>query len=140
MKNNKSYTVDHPIDMKTVSKKMLLSMNPAIIFNRVSDEVQKDGFSLAAQHRLGTNYCTSNGFTVFSEYTFAETASKSRLRDNFDKMVADIKKITKTISEPVNLIIEKSDRLSRNFTSKEILQNLVGEGKLRIHYYKTTTK
>lgn len=51
-------------------------------------------------------------------------------------MVQEVKKISAFSDVPVNLVCEKSDRLSRDFTSKEILQKLSMTGILRIHYYK----
>ena len=132
----KSIDVVHHIDLKGLSKKKLLGVNCALLLNRVSDESQKDGFSLGAQHRHGMIYINNHHFTLISEYSFAETASKKHLRKNFDNMVADITKLATISSGPINLIVEKTDRLSRDFTSKETLQKLAKAGMLRIHYYK----
>jgi site-specific DNA recombinase len=98
--------------------------------------LKKDGFSLSAQHRHGMNYINQNHLTLISEYSFAETASKKHLRTNFDNMVADITKLAMLTSGAVNLVVEKTDRLSRDFTSKETLQKLAKAGMLSIHYYK----
>ena len=133
---NKSIDIQNYIDVKTLGKAKLRAITPAILLNRVSDISQADGFSLSAQNRYGREYIQEKNFTLITEYSFAETASKNHLRTNFDKMVQEVKKLATLSDLPVNLICEKSDRLSRNFTSKEILQKLVIGGLLRIHYYK----
>ena len=94
--------------MKGLNRKKLAGVNAAFLLNRVSDISQKDGFSLPAQSRHGTEYIT-------------ETASKTRLRTNFDSMVQDVTRLATMSSRPVNLVVEKIDRLSRDFTSKETL-------------------
>ena len=37
---------------------------------------------------------------------------------------------------PLRLVVEKPDRLTRNFTNREQLQTFVATGRLEIHYYK----
>ena len=134
--NKKSIEVQNYVDIKTLGKKALGGITPAILLNRVSDISQTDGYSLSAQDRYGCEYIQQKNFTLITKYSFTETASKSHLRTNFEIMVQEIKKLATSSDVPVNLICEKSDRLSRNFTSKEILQKLVIGGMLRIHYYK----
>ncbi|MCB9062521.1 MAG: recombinase family protein [Halobacteriovoraceae bacterium] len=133
----KSIEIKHYVDPKGITKAKLRGVEIALLLNRVSDVSQKDGYSLGAQHRHGDEYITDLSYTLFTEYNIAETASKSHLRKNFDQMVQEIRLLASMSSTPVNLIVEKSDRLSRNFTSKETLQKLAKAGMLRIHYYKT---
>lgn len=135
-KQLKSSTIEVFIDLKSFTKKQLTEISPSILMRRVSDISQQDGYSLSAQLRYGTEYSDDNGFLLIADYSFTETASKHHLRANFDKLVNDVEKIFKLTQKPVQLIVEKPDRLSRNFTSKEKLQRLAKEGKLVIHYYK----
>ena len=86
MKNKSIDIVEH-IELKGLTKKNLIGVNCSFLLNRVSDISQKDGFSLGAQHRHGMIYINENQFTLISEYSFAETASKKHLRTKFDNMV-----------------------------------------------------
>ena len=108
----------------------------AIIFCRISDQKQEDGFSLAAQEKYAHEYCDQQNFIVHQVYSIVETGSKAGKRTKFEEMVKYIQKHLKPTTSRLHLIVEKPDRLTRNFTSKEQLQVLVMSGKLLIHYYK----
>lgn len=108
----------------------------AIIFCRISDQKQDDGFSLAAQEKYAREYCEQRKFSIQNVYSIVETGSKAGKRTKFEEMVKDIQKQLKPNTAQLHLIVEKPDRLTRNFTSKEQLETLVTTGKLVIHYYK----
>lgn len=108
----------------------------AIIIARISDEKQEDGYSLDAQVKHGKKYCDDNYLDVIQSYKLVETASKPGRRTKFDEIVQFIRKNTRNSSEPLHLVVEKPDRLTRNFTNREQLEILLEAGKLIIHYYK----
>lgn len=111
-------------------------IDDAILLCRVSDEKQKDGYSLEAQERVGRDYCKKNGFNILDLFRMVETGSKSHDRKKFDRMMGFIGEYVLKSSRPLHLIVEKPDRLTRNFTNREQLQFYVMSGKLVIHYYK----
>lgn len=115
-----------------------MSREDAIILSRISDQKQDDGYSLDAQERFGVEYCQKKGFNVLEKFRFVETGSKVGKRHKFDSMMEFIKnQIGKQKSDrAIHLIVEKPDRLTRNFTNREQLQLFVMTGKLEIHYYK----
>ena len=108
----------------------------AVMLNRISDEKQKDGYSLDAQERVGTEYCKTKGFNILQSFRFVETGSKIHDRKKFDGMLKFIKDYCLKSKRALHLIVEKPDRLTRNFTNREQLQFLVMTGKLVIHFYK----
>lgn len=108
----------------------------AVIFCRISDQKQDEGFSLAAQEKYALEYCKLKNFEIHNTFSIIETGSKAGKRTKFEEMVREIQKYLKSKSTQLHLIVEKPDRLTRNFTSKEQLEALVMAGKLVIHYYK----
>src|SRR5690349_13270292 len=108
-------TITIVLDIKTLSKGQLQNLNVAILLRRVSDISQSDGFSLPAQERYGREYISSKNLTLVTDFCITETASKHYLRSSFDQMVKEVIKLSKLTSSPVNLVVEKPDRLSRNF-------------------------
>lgn len=88
----------------------------AIIYCRVSsDEQNKEGFSLDAQLKLTREYTKKIGVPIFDE--FIETCSaRHKGRPRFNKMLKTLDKISKSRnSPPTVLIVEKVDRLFRNY-------------------------
>ncbi len=59
----------------------------AIILCRISDEKQKDGYSLDAQERIGRDYCKSKNFELLQTFRLIETGSKSQDRKKFDQVM-----------------------------------------------------
>ncbi len=115
-----------------------MSRENAIVLSRISDAKQEDGYSLDVQERLGLEYSQKKGFHILETFRFVETGSKVNKRNKFDAMMDFIKaQIAKQKSGiALHLIVEKPDRLTRNFTNKEQLQFFVLTGGLQIHYYK----
>jgi site-specific DNA recombinase len=108
----------------------------AILLCRVSSAGQTDGYSLEAQERIGQEYCKAKGFGIINRFILVETGSKSHDRKKFDIMMQFIGDHIVTSVRPLHLIVEKPDRLTRNFTNREQLQFFVMSGKLVIHFYK----
>lgn len=115
-----------------------MNREEAVLLCRISDQKQEDGYSLDAQERFGIEYCQKKGFNVIEKFRFVETGSKVGKRNKFDAMMdfIRIQVDRRKTNRPIHLIVEKPDRLTRNFTNREQLQLLVMMGKLEIHYYK----
>lgn len=107
-----------------------------VIINRVSDEKQKDGYSLTSQSRLGREYALSRGFTILREFTFQESASISAQRKLYEEYLRFVREYIAKRNSPLNLVAEKSDRMWRNHTDKEFIQIRVIKGTVIVHYYK----
>ncbi len=109
----------------------------AILLCRISDLKQDDGYSLDAQERVGIEYCKNRSFEINKIFRFVETGSKSHKREKFDGMMDYIRDyVERSKEKSLQLIVEKPDRLTRNFTNREQLQLFVMTGKLVIHFYK----
>ncbi len=91
-----------------------------VIYARVSSkEQEKEGFSIPAQLKLLREYANRQSFTIAQEFTDSETA-KSSGRTNFGKMLDFLK-----ANPDVKIIlVEKTDRLYRNFKDYVLLEDL----------------
>lgn len=99
-----------------------------VIYTRVSSkEQEREGFSIPAQQKLLREYAGKNSLEVVSEFTDVETA-KAAGRTQFGKMVQFLKDTTKTRI----VLVEKTDRLYRNFRDYVLL----GDLDLEIHLVK----
>ena len=99
-----------------------------VIYARVSSKEQdKEGFSIPAQRKLLRDYARKNRFKITREFTDVETA-KTAGRSSFGEMVEFLK------SDPnVRVVlVEKTDRLYRNFKDYVLLEEL----DLEIHLVK----
>lgn len=92
----------------------------AILYARVSSkEQEKEGFSIPAQQRLLKEYAAKSGFRIVEEFTDVETA-KSTGRTEFGKMVDYLG----TNPDVKGILVEKTDRLYRNFRDYVLLEDL----------------
>ncbi len=91
-----------------------------VIYARVSSkEREKEGFSIPAQQKLLREYAAKQGIKVAQEFTDVETA-KTAGRAQFGKMVEYLK-----VHLDVKIIlVEKTDRLYRNFRDYLLLEDL----------------
>lgn len=100
-----------------------------VIYARVSSkEQEKEGFSIPAQQRLLRDYAAAHRFTVLKEFVDVETAKKSG-RANFTAMVELLR--TPFTGRSV-ILVEKTDRLYRNFKDYVTLDELDAE----LHFVK----
>jgi site-specific DNA recombinase len=100
----------------------------AVIYTRVSSrEQEQEGFSLDAQAKLLRDYAERNGYQIVRAFEDVETA-KITGRKNFGEMIAFLKK------QPTCqvLLVEKTDRLYRNFRDAVTLEDL----DIEIHFVK----
>lgn len=99
-----------------------------VIYARVSTkEQEREGFSIPAQIKLLDDYALKNGLEVVRAFTDTETAKKAG-RTNFNEMLQYLKK-----NKSVNtILVEKTDRLYRNFKDYVLLEDF----DLEIHLVK----
>ncbi len=92
----------------------------AVLYVRVSSkEQEKGGFSIPAQLRLLRQYGQTQGFTILKEFQDVETAKRSG-REGFGEMVNFLLKN----SSCKYLLVEKTDRLYRNFKDYVSLEDM----------------
>jgi DNA invertase Pin-like site-specific DNA recombinase len=95
-------------------------MKQGVIYARVSSKDQeKEGFSIPAQLKLLREYALKNGIKILRDFVDVETA-KTTGRKQFGEMVLFFKKHP----ECRVVIVEKTDRLYRNFADCVTLEDL----------------
>ena len=95
-------------------------MTQAVIYTRVSSrEQQQEGFSLGAQAKLLKEYADRNDIGIVKAFEDVETA-KATGRKQFSEMVTWFKRNRSCRV----LIVEKTDRLYRNFRDAVTLEDL----------------
>jgi site-specific DNA recombinase len=95
-------------------------MKPVVLYARVSSkEQQEEGFSIPAQLKLLHEYVRKNDFRIVQEFVDIETAKKTG-RKHFGEMV----RFLKTNPQCRTIIVEKTDRLYRNFADFVILEDM----------------
>ena len=103
----------------------------AILYARVSSKDQEqEGYSIPSQLKLLREYAQKEGFEVIREFIDVETAKQAG-RTSFAEMV---KYIEDTPSFKV-VLVEKTDRLYRNFRDYVTIDDLMREG-LSVHLVK----
>jgi len=103
-------------------------MTEAVIYTRVSSrEQEQEGFSLGAQSKLLREYAQKNGIRIVQAFEDVETA-KATGRKQFAAMVALLKRNRCCRV----LLVEKTDRLYRNFRDAVTLEDL----DIEIHFIK----
>ena len=108
-----------------------MTASRAVIYARVSSrEQQQEGYSIEAQLRLARGFAAKNGFQIEREFIDVESA-KTTGRKEFGKMLEFLSR-SKTCR---TILVEKTDRLSRNFEDQVLLNKL----DLEIHFVKTGT-
>jgi site-specific DNA recombinase len=96
-----------------------LSTRTAVTYARVSSKEQEDGFSISAQIKLLNEYAHANGLLILEQFVDVETA-KAAGRKQFDEMV----RFCSSQKQVVNILVEKTDRLYRNFKDFVTLDEL----------------
>jgi site-specific DNA recombinase len=103
-------------------------MKKTVLYARVSSkEQEREGFSIPAQLKLLREYAVRNDFSILKEFVDIETAKTSG-RQNFDEMVRFFAKHR----DCRIVLVEKTDRLYRNFRDAVTLEDL----DLEIHLVK----
>jgi site-specific DNA recombinase len=107
-------------------------MKKALLYARVSSkEQEKEGFSIPAQLKLMEEYAAKNELQIVGEFTDSETAKKAG-RTNFLAMIERLKK-----SPDIKVIlVEKTDRLTRNFQDYVLIDELIQKLDIEVHMVK----
>lgn len=104
----------------------------AVLYARVSSkEQEREGFSIPAQLELLRAYANTHGFEITQEYTEAETAKKAG-RTQWNAMMEAV--LSK--SGPKVVLVEKVDRLLRNFTDFVRIEAASKTGGVAFHLVK----
>lgn len=106
-------------------------MKSAISYARVSTKEQEQGFSLDAQVRTLSDYAGLKTFRIIREFKYSESA-KSQGRKHFNAMLDYLR----THTEVRVVLVEKTDRLFRNLKDYVLVEGLVEELGLEIHFVK----
>jgi site-specific DNA recombinase len=102
--------------------------NTAVLYARVSSKDQeREGFSIPAQKKLLRDYATRERLTILQEFVDVETAKQAG-RGGFGEMLAFLK------ATPAcrTILVEKTDRLYRNFRDYVTLEEL----SIAVHFVK----
>jgi len=106
-----------------------MTMRNAVLYARVSSrEQEQEGYSIQAQQRLLRAYAEKQGFAIVREFVDVETA-KATGRKAFGEMLTHLRRLK---GEHI-VLVEKTDRLYRNFEDQVTLEKLNPE----IHFVKT---
>ena len=100
----------------------------AVLYARVSSrEQEQEGYSIPAQLKLLRDYASKNGLGISKEFVDIETA-KMTGRKAFGEMVDFLRRSKNSRI----VLVEKTDRLYRNFRDAVTLEDLEAE----IHFVK----
>ncbi|MCC8400276.1 MAG: recombinase family protein, partial [Rickettsia endosymbiont of Platyusa sonomae] len=101
----------------------------AIILSRVSSKDQEEGYSLEVQKDRLEKYCERKGLHVIQTFKLVESSTKGE-RKHFMEIIKFIKKER----EPIAFVADKVDRIQRSQKEFPILDELVKQGKLELHF------
>lgn len=103
----------------------------AVILARISSKEQRDGHSLDAQIKNLKLYAERKSLEIVREYTLIESSTKGQ-RPEFDEMINFIK----NQKEKMALVVDTVDRLQRSFRETPILNDLMQQDVLELHFVK----
>lgn len=101
----------------------------AVILARVSSKEQEDGYSIEAQTYRLKSYCERRGLEIVETYEITESSTKGD-RKSFMEMISFCKKQKQTIA----IVADKIDRVQRSLKEYPVLDGLVQEGKIELHF------
>jgi site-specific DNA recombinase len=102
--------------------------NLALLYVRVSSKAQEDGFSLAAQEKLGHEYSQKKSLKIVKSWKVSESAWRSE-RTAFNLLV----EYAKRHDEIRHIIFDVTDRMTRNDFDKLKIYTLIKEHGKTIH-------
>ncbi|NRB10102.1 MAG: recombinase family protein [Rickettsiaceae bacterium] len=101
----------------------------AIILSRVSSKDQEDGYSLEVQTDRLEKYCDRRGLHIIKRYQIVESSTKGDR-----KQFMEIIKFIKSQREPIAFVADKVDRIQRSQKETPILDDMIRQGKLELHF------
>ncbi len=112
----------------TKKKASIIDTNKAVAYIRVSSREQEKGYSLSAQEKLLRKYAEDEGYEIVEFFREAMSAKTSG-RKQFNLML----KYLKSHNDVKKLLVEKTDRITRNFKDVVTLDSIDG---LELHFVK----
>ena len=102
----------------------------ACIVCRVSTtDQQQDGYSLSAQQARLLDYCKRKNLEVIKIYQIVESSTRGN-RKQFMQMI----EFCKAQSETIAIVSDTIDRLSRNFRLYSLMEDLIKQEKIELHF------
>jgi site-specific DNA recombinase len=101
----------------------------AVIFDRVSSEDQRDGYSLQAQRANSLAYAKKNSFEIVKTWSVDESASKEDDRVEFFEMLEYVKS-----NKVPAVIFDKVDRACRGMKSATLIDDLMESHGVKFHF------
>jgi site-specific DNA recombinase len=108
----------------------------AIILSRVSSKDQEEGYSIAAQTEKLREYCQRKELDVLRVYEITESSTVGD-RKQFKEMLAYAKDIHAKTHQRLAIIVDAVDRLMRNFTDQAVLNDLMLQDVIELHFART---
>lgn len=102
----------------------------AVLLTRVSTVDQEQGYSLDAQKFRLQEYCVRNGLEVLKAFEIVES-STSGDRKQFIEAID----FARRQKERVAIITDKVDRLQRRLVETPLLEKLINEGRIDLHFH-----
>ena len=103
----------------------------AVILTRVSTKEQEEGHSLPAQNTRLLDYAKRKGLTVIKSFQIIESSTRGK-RKEFMQMIEFCKSQTETIA----IIADAVDRVQRSFKESVMLDDLIRQEKIELHFYR----
>ncbi len=100
----------------------------AISIIRVSSKEQEEGFSQPAQEKKINEYCQRKGLEVERHFVFWESAKLSSNRKKFNGAIRFAQE-----NRIKHIIVEKTDRFTRNFADLNRLEEMIKNEGLSLH-------
>lgn len=106
-----------------------LQARKAVILARVSSKEQEEGYSIDAQkHRLEL-YCARRSLEVIRTFEIIESSTQGD-RKQFMALI----RFAKDQKETIAIVADKVDRVQRSFKEYPLLDALVQQGKIELHF------
>jgi len=114
-----------------------IKANKGFIFARVSTkhQYQDDHFGVPVQVERLKEYAEKNNITVKDVFEFPESAFRGK-RKKFKEALDKVFRYEEEMSEPVALLFDEEDRLTRRAISDVMvtIDKLINEGKIELHF------
>lgn len=103
----------------------------AVILTRVSTKEQEDGHSLPAQNTRLSAYAKRKNLNVIKSFQIIESSTRGK-RKEFMEMI----NFCKDYPEKIAIIADAVDRIQRSFKESVMLDDLIRQEKIELHFYR----
>lgn len=110
----------------------------AIILSRVSSKDQEEGYSIAAQTAKLKEYCQHKNLSILKIYEITESSTVGE-RKQFKDMIAYVKELHSKTQQRTAIVVDAVDRLMRNFSDQPMLNELMMQDVIELHFARTNT-